>query len=171
MFWYQCWKRTSLENVDLLHGIPLRAVALLQLGDLHLLAELFEVSLPAGVCRGPLAGGLVDELLLDLAHVFVALDHFRKVIRGTGEGHAFLLEEAAGAVHGVERLLVKGEFAVEIVLDVFDFNGGFADNDLVFGKGQFGREGNGLVGFCQGGRVVDGQALVGDDVLLVFGCH
>ena len=73
-------RRTSLESVDLLHRVPLGAVALLQLCDLDLLAKLLEISLSAGVCRGPLARGLVDELLLDLAHVLVALDHLGEVI-------------------------------------------------------------------------------------------
>jgi len=83
--------RTPLQQVDLLQCLPLRLVALLQLRDLHLLAEFLQIALPARVRSGLLARGCVDQLLLDLAHVLVALDHLGEVVGWPRERHAFFL--------------------------------------------------------------------------------
>lgn len=135
---------TSLEKLDLVHGILLLATSLLQLGDLDLLSEFLEISLSSCFGRGLFARCLVDEFALDLAHVLVALDHLGKVVCRAGERYTFLLEQAAGFGNGIQRLLVEGKFAVEVVVHVGDIGGGIADNDLVLGEGKLGGEGKGL---------------------------
>lgn len=163
-------KLTPLEKTDLLHRVPLLARSLLQLGHLHLLAELLEISLSACFCGCPLACCLVDELLLDLAHVLVTLDHLCKVVCWSGEGQTLLLENCAGTGQGVQGLLVESELAVEVVVDIGNLNWCLADDDLVFRERQLGRQSDGLVGALKSGCVVDSEALMGDDVALVFGC-
>ena len=78
--------------------------------------------------------------------MLVTLDHFGKVICGTGKWHTLLLEQTASLGNGIQRLLVKGKFAVQIVVNVGDVGGGIADDDLVLGEGELGGEGEGLHG-------------------------
>ena len=52
--------------------------------------------------------------------MLVALDHFGEVVCGSGEGDAFLFQPVAGFFGGEEALLVESEFAVEVVVDVWD---------------------------------------------------
>ena len=161
-------KLTSLEKLDLVHGILLLATSLLQLGNLDLLSKLLEISLSSCFGRGLFARRLINQLALDLAHVLVALDHLGKVVCRARERHAFLLEQTAGFGNGIQGLLVEGEFAVEVVVNVGDVGGCVADDDLVLGKGELGGEGKGLYGAQEGGCVVDGKALVRDNVALVL---
>lgn len=137
---------TSLEKLDLVQGILLLATPLLQLGDLDLLSKLLEISLSSCFGRGLFARRLVDQLALDLAHVFVALDHLGKVICRTREGNTFLLEESTSLGDSIQGLLVEGKFTVEVVIDVGDLGGGVADNGLVLGEGELGGESKGLYG-------------------------
>jgi hypothetical protein len=134
-------KLTSLEKLDLVHGILLLATSLLQLGDLDLLSELLEISLSSCFGRGLFARCFVDQFTLDLAHVLVALDHLGKVVCRAGEWYTFLLKQATGLGDGIQRLLVECKFAVEVVVHVGDIGGGVADDDLVLGEGQLGGEG------------------------------
>lgn len=78
--------------------------------------------------------------------MLVALDHFGKVICGTGEWYTLLLEQTASLGNGIQRLLVKGKFAVQVVVNVGNIGGGVADDDLVLREGELGREGEGLHG-------------------------
>lgn len=137
---------TSLEQLDLVQSILLLATSLLQLGDLNLLSKLLEISLSSCFGRGLFACRLVDQLALDLAHVFVALDHFCKVVCRARERNAFFLEQSTGFGNGIQGLLVEGEFTVEVVVDVGDLGGGIADDGLVLGEGELGGEGKGLYG-------------------------
>jgi len=139
-------KLTSLEKLDLVHGVLLLATSLLQFCNLDLLSELLEISLSSCFGRGLLARCLVDQLALDLAHVLVALDHLGKVVCRAGEWYTFLLEQTAGCGNGIQRLLVEGEFAVEIVVNVGNVGGGVADDDLVLGEGELGGESKRLYG-------------------------
>ncbi|KAF2838049.1 hypothetical protein M501DRAFT_1011710 [Patellaria atrata CBS 101060] len=75
--------------IDLFNRIPLRLIPLLQLRDLDLLAEFLEIALSARVAGCFLARGLVDQFLLYLPHVLVALDHFGEVVCRAGEGEVF----------------------------------------------------------------------------------
>jgi hypothetical protein len=137
---------TSLEKLNLVHGILLLATSLLQFGDLNLLSEFLEISLSSCFGRGLFARCLVDQLALDLAHVFVALDHLGKVVCRAGEWYTLLLEQATSLGDGIQRLLVEGKFAVEVIFHVGDIGGGVADDNLVLGEGELGREGKGLYG-------------------------
>ena len=73
-------EHTPLEGLNLLKRLLLLLGPLLQLGDLHLLAELLEVAQLAGLGGGLLFVGLLDELLADLLDVLVALDHLGEVL-------------------------------------------------------------------------------------------
>jgi hypothetical protein len=137
---------TSLEKLNLVHGILLLATSLLQFGDLNLLSEFLEISLSSCFGRGLFARCLVDQLALDLAHVFVALDHLGKVVCRAGEWYTLLLEQATSLGDGIQRLLVKGKFAVEVIFHVGDIGGSVADDDLVLGEGKLGGECKGLYG-------------------------
>lgn len=160
---------TSLEGLDLLKGLALGLLPLLQLGDLDLLSELLEVPQLPGLRSGLLVGGLLDELGLDLLHVGVLLDHLGEVILGPGEGHALCDQLLAGDADGLEGLRVEGELALEVVCDVGDGigSGRGGEDGLVDGEG-FAREGDAGEGREEGGGVVDGEASVGDEVFLVF---
>ena len=89
-------KHTLLQCIDLLKGITLLLRTLLQLGDLHLLAELLQVTLAARLGGSLLAGCLFVQLLLNLVHVLVVLDHFGEIVTGAGERDTLLLEQTAG---------------------------------------------------------------------------
>ena len=163
---------TSLEVLDLVEGLALLLVSLLELGDLDLLSELLEVAQLAGLLGSLLVGCLLDELGLDLLHVGILLDHLGEVVLGTREGNALLTEELAGCASGLKTLGVKGKLSLEIVLDVGDgFGCGVAgDERLVC------REGNSLVcgnrnavqGGEKGGCVVNGKSLVRNDIFLIL---
>lgn len=133
---------TSLEVLDLVEGITLGLVSLLDLGNLDLLSELLEVAHLASLLGGLLIGSLLDELGLDLLHVGILLDHLGEVILGTREGNTFLAEKLAGRTGGLETLAVEGKLALKIVLDVGDGFGGCGGGE----EGLVGGEGDGLVG-------------------------
>lgn len=162
---------TSLQSLDLLEGLALGLLALLELGDLDLLAKLLEVAQLAGLGGGLLVGRLLDELGLDLFHVRVLLDHLGKVVLGAGEGNTLCAEELASLAGGVEALGVEGQLALEVVLDVGDGGRrlGLGEDGLVGGEGDglVGGDGDAVEGGEEGGGVVDGEALVGDEVFLV----
>ena len=71
---------TPLQILNLLQRIPLLLRPLLQLRNLNLLAKFLEISLFPRFSSGFFARSLINKLLLDLAHVFIALDHFCEVI-------------------------------------------------------------------------------------------
>lgn len=146
-------------------------MTLLHLGNLHLLAKLLQVTELASLGGRLLVGRLLDQLGLDLLHVLVLLDHLGKVVLGAREEHALGAELLAGQAHGLETLGVEGELALEVVLDVGDGVGrvGGGDDGLVGGEGDglVGGEGDAVEGGEEGGGVVDGEALVGDEVFLV----
>lgn len=137
---------TSLEKLDLVQSILLLATSLLQLGDLDLLSKLLEISLPSCFGGSLFACCLVDQFALDLAHVLVALDHLGKVVCRAGERHTFLLEQTTGLGNSIQGLLVEGEFAVEVVINVGNLSGGVADNGLVLGERELGGKSKGLYG-------------------------
>jgi hypothetical protein len=163
---------TSLEVLDLVEGLALGLLSFLELGDLDLLSELLEVAQLAGLLSSLLVGSLLNKLGLDLLHVGILLDHLSEVILGAREGNTLLAEELAGRAGGLETLGVKGELALKVVLDVRDRFGRGAAGD----EGLVCREGNRLVcgnrdavqGGEESGCVVDGEALVWDNVLLIF---
>ena len=154
---------TLLQSVDLLQSLTLLLLALLQLRNLHLLAELLQIALLAGFSGGLLGSRFVVELLLDATHVLVGLDHLSEVVAGTGEGHALLLEQTAGGGGGGLADFVEGQLAGQVVVGVLDVDGLGGDERVVFGEGRQVRdEGDALEGGVDRGGVVDRQALVGD---------
>lgn len=156
---------TLLQIVDLLQSLTLLLLALLQLRNLHLLAELLQIALLAGFSGGLLGSSFVVELLLDATHVLVGLDHLSEVVAGTGEGHALLLEQTAGGGGGRLADFVEGQLAGQVVVGVLDVDGLGGDERVVFGEGRQVRdEGDALEGGVDRGGVVDRQALVGDYV-------
>jgi len=158
-------KRTPLQCIDLLQRLPLLLLPLLQLRDLHLLTELLEVALPAGLRGRLLRRGLLVQLLLDLVHVLVALDHLGEVVARPREGDALLLEEGAGVDGGDLADAVEGKLAVQVVVGVGHVDGLRRDERVVLGEGGLrGDEGDALDGGGDGGGVIDGEALVGDHV-------
>lgn len=115
--------RTPLQQVDLLNGVPLLLGALLHLRNLDLLSELLQIALLACLGGCLLASSLVDQLRLDLAHVLVALHHLGEVVGRSREGDTLLLQPAACILDGGQALLVEGELAVQVVVDVGDLDG------------------------------------------------
>ena len=93
---------TSLQRVDLVQGIPLRAIPLLELGDLHGLAKLLEIPLPPRICAGFFPGRLVDQLLPHLAHLVLRLHHLGKVVCRSRKWHALPLESPSSFFDGVQ---------------------------------------------------------------------
>ena len=97
-------KLTPLERAQALFHILLALLALLELLDLHLLAELLALALAPLVLALLDSRLLVEQPLADALHVRVRLDHLRKVVRGPGERQRVLLREGArggGAVQGL----------------------------------------------------------------------
>lgn len=147
-------------------------MALLELCNLDLLSVLLEVAHLARLGSSLLVGSLLDELSLDLFHVGVLLDHLGKVVLRAREGNLFGTELGACDACGLDGLRVEGELALEIVRDVGDRGGGFGGGvDALVGSegdGLVGGDGDAVEGCEKGGCVVDGEALVGDEILLVF---
>ena len=93
------WRRlTPLQGLDLLEGLALGLLALLQLGDLDLLAELLEVAQLAGLGGRLLGGRLLHQLRAHALHVAVVLDHLSEVVRRAGEGERVLLREGTSSL-------------------------------------------------------------------------
>ena len=66
-------------------------------------------------------------------------------------------------------MLVERELTVEVVFDIGDLDRFIRGNGLVLGESEFGvRQLYASQGGGEGGRVVDGEALVGDNVTLVL---
>ena len=105
-------KLTPLERTQALFHILLALLALLELLDLHLLAELLALAL------APLVLALLDSRLLvkqplaDALHVRVRLDHLREIVCGAGEGEVVFGGERAGGVSAVQGLLVARNAAL-----------------------------------------------------------
>ena len=76
---------TSFQTFESLFHLFLRFFALFELLNLHLLAELLAFALFTLVFALFYASGFVQEALSYPFHVRVALDHLRKIIRGTGK--------------------------------------------------------------------------------------
>jgi hypothetical protein len=150
---------TSLEGLDLLKCLALGLLSLLQLRHLDLLAELLQVPQLASLSRRLLVGGLLYELCLDL---------LSEVVLRTGEGDAFFDELSAADAYGLEGLRVEGELALQVVGNIGDGVGGWGggEDGLVEGEGS-GWEGDARKRGEEGGGIVDGEASVRDQILLV----
>lgn len=146
-------------------------MSLLQLGNLDLFPELLKITLLTRFSACLLASCLVVELLLNPAHVFVRLDHLGKVVSGTSERHTLFLQHCARAGRGRLADLVEGQFAVQVIVGVRDFDLFLRDQRVVLGEGRVGRdERDALEGGVDRGGVVDCETLMGDDILaFVFG--
>ena len=67
--------------------------------------------------------------------MLIALNHLCEIVIRPREEHAFLLEKNASFFGAVETLFVKGQFAVEVVVDVGNGDLGGGDQGLVLGEG------------------------------------
>ena len=146
-------------------------MSLLQLGNLDLFPELLKIALLTRFSARLLTSRLVVELLLNPAHVFVRLDHLSKVVSGTGKRHAFFLQQCTRVSRSGLADLVEGQFAVQVVVGIRDFDVVLRDQRVVLGEGRVGRdERDALEGGVDRGGVVDRETLVRDDILaFVFG--
>lgn len=161
-------RRTSLEQLDLVHSLLLLFAALLELGNLDLLSELLEVPELPCFLRPLFPLGLLQELALDLAHVLVVLHHLRKVVDRSLEGDLLLLQDSASLLGRLQRLLVECELAGEVVVNVGDLDRLGGGERLVLAEGEFGDgDGNSVAQAGQRGVVVDHELLVGNGVLAV----
>ncbi|KUI57949.1 hypothetical protein VP1G_10963 [Cytospora mali] len=93
------------------------------LGYLDLLSELLKVAQLPGLGRGLLVGGLLDQLVLDLLHVAVVLDHLGEVVLWAGEGGALGPQGRPRPLGRLERLGVQLQLPVQVVRDVLDLGG------------------------------------------------
>lgn len=163
---------TPLEALDLLECVLLRLGALLQLGNLDLLAELLQVAQLARLGGRLLVGCLLHQLRADLVDVLVALDHLGEVVRGAREGHLLGAQLGPADPGRLEALRVQRQLARDVVVDIGHalgrrLGGG---HRLVRreGDGGVGREGDAGQRGEQGRGVVDAQALEGDQIVLLL---
>ena len=99
-------KLTPLERAQALFHILLALLALLELLDLHLLAELLALALAPLVLALLDSRLLIEQPLADALHVRVRLDHLGEEVGGAGEREGVLRGKGAGSGSAVESLLV-----------------------------------------------------------------
>ena len=94
-------KLTPLERAQALFHILLALLALLELLDLHLLAELLALALAPLVLALLDSRLLIEQPLADALHVRVALDHLSEIVGGTGKGEVGFLCERPRCLRAV----------------------------------------------------------------------
>ena len=99
-------KRTAFKSLEPFLHVLFAALALLELLELHLLANLLAFTLvpPRLALRD--ARALIEQTLADTLHMRVRLDHFCKEVIRSREREAVIGGEGAGSLCTVQGLLV-----------------------------------------------------------------
>mmetsp|Transcript_31285 Transcript_31285/g.80243 ORF Transcript_31285/g.80243 Transcript_31285/m.80243 type:complete len:380 (+) Transcript_31285:108-1247(+) len=99
-------------------------------GGLHLLLEALPLALLPPLLRRLDLVRLEVELLLHAQHVVVALHHLRVVVLRAAPLHAGLVEARHRLLGGVQRLVVEGQLALQVVLNLLQLLRRAARDDL-----------------------------------------
>jgi len=104
--------RTAFEPLEPLLHVFFAALALLELLELHLLADLLAFALAPPRLALFDARALVEQTLSDAFHVRVRLDHLCEEVVRAREGEAVFCREGAGGLCAMQGLFVatSGQF-------------------------------------------------------------
>ena len=99
-------ERTAFKTLEPLLHVFFVALALLELFDLYLLANLFAFALAPPRLTLHDACALVEQTLSDTFHVGIRLDHFCEKVVRSREGEAMFRGESASGLRAMQGLFV-----------------------------------------------------------------